>query len=406
MKRLLNTFIIITIVFAACYSQQNDKGYYNTSRPYTRWWWFASVIDTNDVKYQLDWLAENGFGGTEIAWVYPYGTDSLAPRQEWLSPEWSSVVAFAKRYSDKLGLGCDFTFGTLWPFGDSYIPPGEGQLHYGDTTAPLRRRITWEHPKKFRTLNHMDKGALVNYSARVGGALAEALKGRKSALFCDSWEVDTRKIWTKGFDGRFMKAYGYDIKPFMDSLYTKGHEGIFYDYMKLVSEYVLDEFYRPFTEISNKLGGFSRAQCGGSPTDLLTAFSLVDVPESEAILYEPNFSRIPASAAVLSSKNIVSAETFTCIYGWKRWPGPGPYQKQEQTADLKLVADALFANGVNHIFWHGMPFNGNGDTNIFYASVHVGENSSLTPELPQFNKYMEIVCSYMRKGRNYTDIAV
>jgi hypothetical protein len=53
----------------------------------------------------------------------------------------------------------------------------------------------------------------------------------------------------------------------------------------------------------------------GAPTDLLTAFALVDVPETEALLYEPSFSKIAASAASLAGKKVVTAETFTCAYG-------------------------------------------------------------------------------------------
>src|SRR5207248_1938514 len=88
----------------------------------------------------------------------------------------------------------------------------------------------------------------------------------------------------------------------------------------------------------------------------------------------PTFSRIPASAAALAGKPVVSCETFTCVYGFVA-PGniePLRYWRREQVADLKLLADALFAQGVNQILWHGMPFNGPGGRNEFYASVHVG----------------------------------
>jgi len=172
--------------------------------------------------------------------------------------------------------------------------------------------------------------------------------------------------------------------------------------MKLISDMVIDSFYKPFTENALKLGGFSRGQVSGAPCDILTAYSLMDVPESEALLYEPSFSRIVASAALLGGKKVVSAETFTCLYGW-----PRNYIGQEQTADLKLLADALFANGVNHIIWHGKPMNPAGmDTVKFYASVHVGKSGNLAQEMKQFNKYLETVSTYMKKGQNYSDIAV
>jgi hypothetical protein len=81
--------------------------------------------------------------------------------------------------------------------------------------------------------------------------------------------------------------------------------------------------------------------------------------------------------------------------------------EKEQTADLKLVADALFANGVNQIIWHGTPFNpADTDTVRFYATVHVGKNGSLTEELPAFNNYLTKISENMKKGVTYSDVAV
>jgi hypothetical protein len=132
----------------------------------------------------------------------------------------------------------------------------------------------------------------------------------------------------------------------------------------------------------------------------------VDVPETEALLFDPPFARLAASAATLRGKPLVSAEAFTCLYGWKPYPGPGPHQGREEIADLKLLADALLANGVNHIVWHGMPSNPPGGTNRFYATVHVGPDAAFADELRPCNDYLERVCACMRRGRPHTDLAV
>ena len=42
-----------------------------SSKPYARYWWFASKIKEDDVRFNLDWLKAHGFGGVEVAWVYP-----------------------------------------------------------------------------------------------------------------------------------------------------------------------------------------------------------------------------------------------------------------------------------------------------------------------------------------------
>jgi hypothetical protein len=382
---------------------QTPISLYRNSKPYTRWWWFSGQIRKKDIVDQLRWLKKNGFGGVEVAWIYPLPDSRPGPR--WLSREWTKLVAFTKRRSTGLGLGCDFTFGTLWPFGGSIVRRPDAALTYRGVSAQRLDR-SWEipHSSPGYILNHLSRKALGNYSRKMATALKPALRGKSSALFCDSWEVETRGLWTRGFDKRFRRVYGYDVRGYMPKI--DSYPDVRYDYRKLLANYVLNEFYRPFTKICHRLNAISRVQCHGAPTDLIAAYAAVDVPESEAILFDPSFSRFAASAAALSNKTIVSAETFTCLYGWKPYPKPGPYHKMEKVQDLKLLADAMFANGVNFIVWHGMPFNPAGSSNEFYATVHVGPDSAFASCIISFNQYLKRISRMMRRGKVYTDIAV
>lgn len=412
MKKSLVCSLMLFLGLMACTSPQEKVKEvipYESGKPYTRWWWFASDIQNEDVKYQLQWLKDNGFGGVEIAWVYPMNADANTKRPAWLSEEWAASVNYAKHIADSLGLSCDYTYGTLWPFSAYDLPEKYGTRSYCEKYAFDNRSLTWEHPREARIINHLDKEAFAYYAAQMDEGLKDAYKGSKSGIFVDSWEVETRSLWTEGFGEKFKERFGYEIEPLMDSLYVAGYEDNFYDYMSLMSDYVLYDFYQPFTDQAHLNGAFSRAQCGGAPADLLTAFMIVDVPETEAILYEPNFGRIPASAAALAGKDVVTSETFTCLYGWKPWGGKGPYQDQEQIADMRLIADALFANGTNQIIWHGMPYNpiGKGkNDNHFYASVHVGPDAYFKDQLKEFNDYMTKVSQYMKKGEVYSDVAL
>ena len=421
-KPLIIGIVVMAIAFSACINNtlkepvQNET-LYASYKPYTRWWWFSSDIDNRDVRDQLIWLRDHDFGGVEIAWIYPYGLDSTVSHPDFLSPEWAASVNYAKKVADSLGLGCDFTYGTLWPFSDVNLPDGDQTRNYFDTIESARRGYTWDFPREARILNHLDHNAFYRYADKMNRGLAEAYKGSKSGVFVDSWEVETEYLWTPGFGETFMQEHGYDIVPYMENrtLLDKENAEVFYDYMHTLSGYVLREFYQPFADNATRVGAFSRAQCGGAPTDLLTAFTLVDVPETEAILYEPCFSKIAASAATLANKPVVTAETFTCAYGWtslryKNGRGMSPYQGEEQIADLKLICDALFANGTNQIIWHGFPFNKVGDTtNHFYTTCQIStseDNNLSGNDLKEFNNYMATVSEYMRKGRNYSDLAV
>jgi len=375
---------------------------YSSAKPYTRWWWFASIIKEKDIAYQLDWIKDRGFGGVEIAFIYPVNRNPNAERIKFLSSEWTNKITFAKKYAQNIGLGCDFTFGTLWPFGGTFVKDKDRTKVYGNKNFKQPLRLSWTHPKIGNVLDHLNKNALYRYAKIMGDALKPALKRSPSGLFCDSWEVETRKIWTNGFGEIFIKRYGYDLKPYMKNIYSEKYKQQRYDYMKLVSEFVINEFYKPFTKKCHELGSFSRVQCAGSPTDILKAYSCGDVPETEAMLYNPNYSRIVSSTATLSRKPIVSSETFTCLYGW-----PDNYHLKEQTADLKLVCDSLFAKGVNQIIWHGKPYNSEiSDDNYFYATVHIGRKGNLSHNFSDFNKYMTKVSKSMRRGKNYSDIAV
>ena len=418
MKTIFLTLLLFVCISVTSISQTKEPNntidllsskLYSNSRPWTRWWWFASMIDKPSITDNLVWLKNNGFGGVEIAWVYPLNrmkkdTIHYTPRQEWLSPAWTEMVTYAKHCADSLGMGCDFTFGSLWPFGDTKVPFNEATMNMTDPKWRQEITASWDYPKKGYVIDHLNRQAFFNYAERTGNALKPALKGGVSGLFCDSWEVETKFLTTAVFKKSFLNRYTYSISDYADSLYSNSEpfKSVRYDYMKLISEFVIKEFYKPFTRKCHKLGAYSRVQCAGAPCDIISSYASVDVPESEALLYDPSYSNIVASAAGLSGKKIVTSETFTCLYGW-----PRNHHSEEQTADLKLLADAVFANGVNHIIWHGKPYNPAGqDTVKFYASVHVGKSGSLSPEIPEFNKYLEKISFFMSQGINYSEVAV
>ena len=119
-------FMVPLFVLISCNTGQKNKDisnelFYPDSKPLTRWWWFASEIQKRDVAYQLNWLNENHFGGVEIAFIYPVDGDTAAPRYPFLGKKSADVVDYTKSYADSLGLHCDFTFGTLWPFGGIFV---------------------------------------------------------------------------------------------------------------------------------------------------------------------------------------------------------------------------------------------------------------------------------------------
>ena len=376
------------------------------SKPYTRWWWLAGPFRREDIRDQLEWLRSNGFGGVELAWLWPTWIEDAEPGIEWLGPEWSDLVAFTKQEADRLGLGCDLTFGSCWPFGGSVVRPEDAARTFRGRS---RQRLngSWEDREgaSLYVLNHLDREALRHYAEAMMPAFAGGLLGSRSALFCDSLEIETRRLWDPRLWDRFAERFGYRLEGLEDQI--DEDPDLRYDYRTVIAEAILP-FYQEFAAICQEHGAISRVQCHGAPTDLLSAYAAVEIPESEAILFDPPFSRIAASAAALAGRPVVSAETFTCLYGFITRTNLEPYRywHKEQAADLKLLADALFAQGINQIVWHGMPFNQPGGRNEFYASVHVGPDAAFAAELPAFNAYLERVSSLLKLGRTESRLAV
>jgi alpha-L-rhamnosidase len=373
----------------------------NDARPLIRWWWFEDAIAPERMASQLDWLAGRGFGGVEIAW---FGRQGGEPAHVFLSPEWAEMMAATARAARERGLRIDFTFGSAWPFGGTFVPAEDAVMTWnGPSTYHMHDWWRMEpEPGPARVLNHLDRRALARYAEKVGTGLAPAVAGTPAgttAFFCDSWEVPcSPPLWTEGFLRRFEAECGYDITHLMN--YLEYHRHALYDYRKVLSKVVVEEFYRPFTAECNARGAVSRVQCHGAPCDLVAAYAAADVPETETILFDPHFASFAVSAAALAGRPIVSCESFTAIYGLSRELGAG--HAEEQAGDIKLLADAMFANGVNQVIWHGTPF---GD-HRFGATCHVAPDGSLAPHLPELNRYFQEVCAVMRKGRPHTGVAV
>ena len=377
-----------------------------SSRPYTRWWWVHGPFRKEDIIYQLDWLNANGFGGVELAWIDPPWLTSRgdASRPAWLSEELAELIGFTKRYADTLGLGCDFTFGSGSPIGGSQVRPEDAQQ---TLSGPSEQRLdgSWE-PGPQLIVDHLSGDALRRYAAPLVSQLERGLLGSPSALFCDKQLMKQEEIWSPALWDQFEVRFGYRLEGRRELARTHPH--MRYEYQRMVGSALLSEFFEAFAQICREQGAISRAQCHGLPVDPLAAYASVDVPETVAPMLLPANARLAASAAALAGKSLVTAELFDLLYGRMSTGNPAPeeYRNREQIADMKLVADAVLANGVSGIVWCGMPFNRRGGTQEFIPAVNVGPAAALAARVSAFNAYLETVCGMLRRGRPFAQLAV
>jgi len=373
------------------------------ARPYVRWWWFSGPIAGEEIDIQLDWIRAHGFGGVEVAWVYPLKGAKKDEGPQFLDDEFQARVRYTIDGCAKRKLGCDLTFGTLWPFSGTFIPKQhQSKTTDGYSTQSVNRSWEARYSKEpAAILDHLDRNALRWYFTYLIEHGFGSFSGiQPLSFFCDSWEVDPDNLGFDGFAEAFREEFGYTYNSESPDKDRR------FDYRLCIAERVLDHFYKPYAEYCRQAGAFSRVQCHGAPTDILAAYASVDIPESETLLFDPKFSLFASSAAAMEEKPVVSSESFSCIYGWNPSPDTPPGLKEERIDDLRCVADAQFAWGVNRIIWHGKPYSTPAHPRQFYATVHVGHDGTLEPYYEPFNAYLRALSGILATGETVSNLSI
>ncbi|MFB4268200.1 glycosyl hydrolase [Nonomuraea sp. GTA35] len=112
-------------------------------RPMVRWWWPDAHVDPEEIRREVDQLADAGFGGAEIAAVHHSIRDKsvLDPAGHgWGTPAWNAAVEAALDQAAERGITIDLTIGPAWPAAVPTITPGSAaaakELAHGSVTVP------------------------------------------------------------------------------------------------------------------------------------------------------------------------------------------------------------------------------------------------------------------------------
>jgi hypothetical protein len=92
------------------------------ARPWTRWWWLGSDVDSANLTFNLEALSRAGIGGVEITPVYGV-KGREAHSAAYLSPRWMEMLAFTESEARRLGMRTDLNNGAGWPFGGPEVRP-------------------------------------------------------------------------------------------------------------------------------------------------------------------------------------------------------------------------------------------------------------------------------------------
>ncbi|WP_335964861.1 glycosyl hydrolase [Galbibacter sp. PAP.153] len=281
--------------------------------------------------------------------------------------------------------------------------------------APTGQQVKRAAPGgKGYTLDHYSETALNDYVVPFNKALSQ-IKGEIRAVFNDSYEVYGTDFTSRFFE-EFHKRRGYDLKPYLNRLLDKENSEasnrIRSDYRETLSDLLLEEFDRPWTVWAHQRGFKTKLQAHGSPGNLIDLYASADIPECEtfgSMPYDiPGFRREPeniregdadpamlkfsSSAAHISGKPLVSAETFT----WLR------DHFKTALSQCKPEAEDLLVNGINHIFLHGSTYSpprAAWPGWKFYASVNFNYNNTIWEDAPGLFSYIARCQSFLQQGK-------
>lgn len=433
----------------------------STQKPWTRWWWLGSAVDPENLTRELEAFAKIGIGGVEICPIYgAVGAEDRA--REFLSPEWMSALGHLTQEAKRLDLGVDMTTGTGWPFGgpqvDEPIASAGLTLTQGEATGGQEFKLTlpkgnllcirawpesgaptdltnqakngkliWQAPAgkwkvvalaapaaiqkvkraapggQGHVLDPFSATAMTRYLESFDRAFENFTAPLPRAQFHDSFEY-YGAAWTPEFFEKFASSRGYDFRDELPAFAGMGDPDrstrVRADYRETLNALHLAYLAR-WHDWTKSRGGVTRNQAHGSPGNLLDHYAISEIPETEIFRHVDEdqipMLKIAASAAHANGNNLVSAETFT-------WLGE---HFQVTPEKLKEAADFVFLGGVNHIFYHGIPYSPQ-DAKwpgwLFYASTHMGPNGGLWRDLSAFNNYLQRCQSILQEGKASSDV--
>ena len=397
---------------------------FNTAKPWTYWWWMGSTVTESDITWQLENFAKAGLGGVHIIPIY--GVKGLEKQAiPYLSPRWMEVLAHTVREGKRLGLGVDMTTGTGWPFGGPNVSPEFAAKKWQFVNGEIQSALTKQAVKRAApggeglVLDPFSAKAMPHYVQRFDSAFAN-FKDRPRAMYNDSYEVYGAN-WTDDFLNEFQKRRGYDLKSQWAAFTDTTTALVKIDYHQTLSELLLENYAKKWTDWSHKQGFVTRYQAHGSPGNLLDLYEASDIPETESFgtsrfpikglriddQYEvdrfgtPNAlaMKFASSAAHLASKKWVSSESTTWLAN----------HFKVSLSQIKPQLDELFVSGINHLFYHGTTYTPQHEAFpgwLFYASTNYGVHSHFWKHYPLLNKYVERSQTILQNSQADNDLLV
>jgi alpha-L-rhamnosidase len=432
-------------------------------KPWTRWWWLGSAVDTAGITAQINELNAAGFGGVEVTVIYgAKGADSAYI--PYLSPQWVDMIAHTAAEAHRRGMGLDLPQGSGWRTGGPSVVPADANaslaIHVDSAAAgatwtadltghrvdaieafsdngqrvdipagspagevrwhvPDGRWIIYTAETRFSgdnvkrpapggegpSIDPFSGVATAHYLAMFGARTASLPRGAIRSYFHDSFEYTGDA--SAGLFDVFKKRRGYDLATELPALTGRGDADhvarVKSDYRQTLDEMLLENFVEQLTAWSHTRGSLMREQAHGSPGNLLDLYAAADIPETEifGVLRGPDAD--PLINKFASSAAHVAGRRFASAESFT-WLGEHFTGTLDQ---IKQAADRMFLAGINHLIYHGTAYS---PSSVawpgweFYASTEFNPRNAFWRDLPAFNQYVTRVQSFMQAGEPDNDV--
>lgn len=270
-------------------------------------------------------------------------------------------------------------------------------------------------------LDHYNAEAVAHYLTHFDEAFEKHGARWPHSFFNDSYEVYGAD-WTPVMFDEFFKYRGYRLEehlPELLGLKKDDNNQVLADYRQTLSDMLLNNFTRQWTNWAHGHGATTRNQGHGSPGNLIDFYAAVDIPEIEGFgltdfkikglrtdegFVRQNYSdfstlKYASSAAHVTGKTFTSSETFTWLTEHFR----------TSLSQMKPDLDLMFVAGVNHMLFHGTtytPRTAQWPGWKFYASIDMSPTNSIWHDAPYLMQYIEHCQSFLQMGRPDNDVLV
>src|SRR6478609_3809415 len=102
--------VIILLFMGTVQAQIKWPAVTSATKPWTRWWWEGSAVNTKDLTWNLTQYQKAGLGGVELTPIYGvYGYEKQFVN--FLSPQWMQLFTHTLSEAKRLGIGVDLANG-------------------------------------------------------------------------------------------------------------------------------------------------------------------------------------------------------------------------------------------------------------------------------------------------------